>query len=263
MAGVWRRRRAKYAIPERLADVLALMQVLALDKHTHRSEQGLTSELQGRPLSGSQWTSIAEQHREFFRVREPEPGEDLIKAHRISLVARHVLPENAVGGRDLPVEFVGKLLDAAINLHDRELNRRERAKHVVPIVVAIIVAAATIAAAILKSESPPAAVQAVSPVGTSAVAMPVDSPIVAPANDATDAGRVSNPDPIPVQRIPASDTLPLQPLRVGGDVKAPVLITRVEPKYPPEVRRIAGAIILEGVVTKSGDIRGLRVIKGG
>lgn len=34
-----------------LGDVLALIQVLALDEHAHRSEDGLSSELQGKPRS--------------------------------------------------------------------------------------------------------------------------------------------------------------------------------------------------------------------
>lgn len=33
----------------RLADILALIQVLALDKDTHRREEGLAKELQGPP----------------------------------------------------------------------------------------------------------------------------------------------------------------------------------------------------------------------
>jgi hypothetical protein len=69
----------------------------------------------------------------------------------VSLLARHVLPTNAEGVRELPVEFAGRLLDAAINMYDREMTRRDRAKHVIPVVVAILAAAATIVAAVLKS----------------------------------------------------------------------------------------------------------------
>jgi hypothetical protein len=59
----------QYLNPNRLADVLALIQVLALDEHVHRSEDGLQSELQGQPKSGRSWTEIARSHPEFFRVR--------------------------------------------------------------------------------------------------------------------------------------------------------------------------------------------------
>ena len=69
----------------------------------------------------------------------------------MSLVARHVLPKNAAGVRELHVDITGKLLDAAIDMYDREMMRRDRAKHVIPIVVAILAAAATIVAALLKS----------------------------------------------------------------------------------------------------------------
>ena len=40
--------KSEYLLPGRLADVLALLQVLAMDEQPHRSENGLASEFQGR-----------------------------------------------------------------------------------------------------------------------------------------------------------------------------------------------------------------------
>lgn len=62
----------------------------------------------------------------------------------------------------------------------------------------------------------------------------------------------------PVEESPVSE----QPFRVGGDVLPPVLINKVEPEYPRGTRSVAGAIVLEGVVTKTGAVQDLRVIKG-
>ena len=73
----------QYATPERLSDVMALIQVLALDKDAHRSESGLKGELQVLPRSAPTWTEVAQGHPEFFRV---QTGRD----HPISLVLRHV-----------------------------------------------------------------------------------------------------------------------------------------------------------------------------
>ena len=44
------------------------------------------------------------------------------------------------------------------------------------------------------------------------------------------------------------------PLRVGGDVKAPVVISRVEPTYPEVARkaRISGIVIVECTINKAG-----------
>src|SRR5574340_832194 len=72
-----------YLMRGRLADVLALIQVLALDEHAHRCDDGLNSELQGSPRSADSWPAIAEQHPEFFRVAPSG-------TNRVSLVARHV-----------------------------------------------------------------------------------------------------------------------------------------------------------------------------
>src|SRR5260370_10019354 len=103
---MWPRRTVEdrqYLNSSRLADVLGLIQVLALDQHAHRSEEGLKSELQGLPRSGLSWTEIARAHPEFFRVR---PGGD----HTVSLIARHVLPKDHQGIRQLPSDFAGQLI---------------------------------------------------------------------------------------------------------------------------------------------------------
>ena len=130
----------------RLADVLALIQVLALDPHAHRSENGLQEELQGMPRSADNWTAVALMHPEFFRVRKA--GE-----HQVSLIARHVLPKNDQGTQELPPEFAGQLITAAVDLHDRQLKRSERWTYLVPIWVALIVGICTIVAGLFKTSS--------------------------------------------------------------------------------------------------------------
>jgi protein TonB len=53
------------------------------------------------------------------------------------------------------------------------------------------------------------------------------------------------------------------PLRVGGDVKAPIVINRVEPQYPEVARkaRISGMVIVECTISKTGDVTGIHVLK--
>ncbi len=50
---------------------------------------------------------------------------------------------------------------------------------------------------------------------------------------------------------------------VGGDVKPPILIHRVDPVYPevPRKARISGVVILAAVVDKSGTVRQVSVLK--
>lgn len=54
-----------------------------------------------------------------------------------------------------------------------------------------------------------------------------------------------------------------QPYRVGGDVKAPVVISRVEPAYTDDARRarISGIVILESVIDHTGVVTDVRVLK--
>ena len=53
------------------------------------------------------------------------------------------------------------------------------------------------------------------------------------------------------------------PLRVGGAVKAPVLVSRIEPSYPEAARRtrMQGVVILEAIITPEGKVANVRVLK--
>lgn len=127
-----------YTKTGRISDVLALIQVLALDEHTHRSESGLTSELQGKPASASSWLTLGKEHPEFFRVRTDGENSRADKEHALSLVARHVMPRNEQGRRQLPSEMIHRLLETAIDLHDRQMSVAERWKNFVPLWAALI-----------------------------------------------------------------------------------------------------------------------------
>ena len=133
-----------YKIPGRLSDVMALIQVLSLDRATHRSETGLIDELQGKPGSALTWTKVASGYPEFFRV-------DAGGTHNVSLVSRHVLPR--ADGRKPPLEpeLMGKLLTVALDLHDREIARAHQWKAYMPIVVAIITGGFTLLGFLIAS----------------------------------------------------------------------------------------------------------------
>jgi len=132
-----------YAESDRLADVMAMIQVLALHKYRHRSDKGLTDAMQEPPRSASTWKELAQQHPEFFRVNEQE-------RLGVSLVARHVLPKNDEGKRELPPDFVAMLLKAAIELHDRQLDRAHHWRVYMPIVVGVTTVLGTLFGILLK-----------------------------------------------------------------------------------------------------------------
>lgn len=124
-------RKAPYLAKGRLADVLALIQVLALDESSHRSENGLATELQGPPRSAESWSSLAQLHPEFFRVRPT--GEN-----RVSLIIRHVSPRDQGARPPLSPDYTSKLLALAVDLHDREF-KRAQAWHIwVPVIATLL-----------------------------------------------------------------------------------------------------------------------------
>lgn len=62
---------------------------------------------------------------------------------------------------------------------------------------------------------------------------------------------------------PVSPPVGDQPYRVGGDVKAPVVIRRVEPMYTEEARerRISGIVIIEAIIDRTGRVTDAKVLK--
>lgn len=62
---------------------------------------------------------------------------------------------------------------------------------------------------------------------------------------------------------PSSTAEADEPMTVAGDVQAPVLIKKVEPVYPETLRqaRISGAVMIEAIIGKDGNVREARVIR--
>ncbi|WP_299765680.1 hypothetical protein [uncultured Dokdonia sp.] len=139
-----------YLKDNRLYEVIGLIQVLAFDIDTSRSETGIASELSQKPISGSSWIQIATEHPKLFRVRS---GTNQKK--RAALISRYVLEyedheEHSKGKRPpLDPNLVTKLIDTAIELHDRQLQRKEKWKVIVPMLVAVIAAIAAITSAFI------------------------------------------------------------------------------------------------------------------
>jgi hypothetical protein len=110
----------RYLNKDRLADVLALIQVLALDEKAKRSEDGLRKELQGQPRSSDSWQQLGKEHPEFFRVHDEADVP-------ISLVARYVTPSIGDGKRaPLDGSLIQLLVRIAVDMHDREAKRSKR-----------------------------------------------------------------------------------------------------------------------------------------
>lgn len=114
--------RLPYTKPNRLADVLALIQVLGIHSYRHRSEKGVDESLVSyKPVSD--WQAIALDHPEFFVV-DPEARLGL------ALIARHILPKDDEGKRDLPAGLLNTLIQAAIALHHQQVEEANRWKRI-------------------------------------------------------------------------------------------------------------------------------------
>jgi hypothetical protein len=107
----------RYQNPHRLEDVLVLIQ--ALGKTTNTTGQVSESKLSGEgfrlhPQSAPKWIDVANEHPEFFRVS----GES---EDAVMLVCQYVSKERP------SEQLLAKLLDIAVETHDREVERHQRA----------------------------------------------------------------------------------------------------------------------------------------
>lgn len=109
-----------YRHPSRLAEVLGLLQVLAVSKNPGRTEGGLRSALQVPPGSAATWIEIAAEHPELFRVSQA-------KEPAVSLVARFAFPAGEDGTRPpLDPSHITRLAAMAIDMRDRDVQRQDR-----------------------------------------------------------------------------------------------------------------------------------------
>ena len=122
----------RYRIANRLSDVIRLITVLAIDKHSFRTIDNLEKAIRGIPSSAKTWLQIAEMHPEFFR---PNGDKTLI-----ALLIRSYLPTQEDDSREpLTIEETQKLIEVAISLHEKEIQRHQSNSHIFPLIIAVIV----------------------------------------------------------------------------------------------------------------------------
>jgi protein TonB len=64
--------------------------------------------------------------------------------------------------------------------------------------------------------------------------------------------------------LPPAHSAPKRPIRVGGEVKAPRLIVRVEPIYPPLLKkaRVSGDVVIDAVIDTQGNVVEMHAVSG-
>ena len=118
-----------YLKPGRLADVIALIQLLAFDPKGYPSAVRMRRRLGRAPLSASTWLEIAKDHPEFFRARTKE--EDPDRKERAALIIRYVIGkiEDEKGEKARPPlqpAMASNLFEMAADLHAKQCAHRDR-----------------------------------------------------------------------------------------------------------------------------------------
>lgn len=89
-------------------------------------------------------------------------------------------------------------------------------------------------------------------------------PLAGSAREGDTTASLEPPAMTPVTETRSSEPESSEIARVGGNVKAPRVIKRVEPVYPAEARRerVAGVVILEAVIDENGRVESVNPLKG-
>ena len=66
-----------------------------------------------------------------------------------------------------------------------------------------------------------------------------------------------------ISSVPPPPPPPVVPVRIGGQIKAPALVHRVEPVYSPmaQAARLSGTVILEAIVGIDGRVQSVKVLR--
>lgn len=134
-----------YLTANRLADIIRLIIVLAVDKTNFRTEKGLHDALQDDPKSADSWLALAKEHPEFFRFNKEDTS--------VILLMRFIMKRDVQEGElrpPLTVDQTQKLIDQAIALHDKQLARYQRDSSKTAITAAYVAAGATIIAGLIS-----------------------------------------------------------------------------------------------------------------
>ncbi len=77
-------------------------------------------------------------------------------------------------------------------------------------------------------------------------------------------GIISNAPSTNIPLMPPSIAMPKAPVRVGGRIREPRLIARVEPVYPTLARqaRMQGDVLIDAVIGEDGTVQEMKVISG-
>ncbi len=121
----------RYTIPNRLSDVIRLITIMSIDEYSFRTISKLDEALRGLPLSAKTWLEIADKHPEFFR-----PNGDRTS---IALLIRSYLPQGENGRREpLSIPETQKLIEVAMNLQEKDIQRRQRNTHLYSLIIAFM-----------------------------------------------------------------------------------------------------------------------------
>jgi len=69
---------------------------------------------------------------------------------------------------------------------------------------------------------------------------------------------------VPKAPPPPSEIRPKAPVRVGGNVRSPKVITRVEPQYPALAKQthVEGVVVIDAILDDQGNVQDMKVVSG-
>lgn len=148
----------------RLADVIAAIQVMASYKYYKLDFATWADRIVGDQTRANHWQQVFEQHPEFFRLDSARQKASLVwrrqRQKRFDVDTESQVTKDEFEARDdagklrisrtpLGTSEIGTLIDAAISLHSRALEHRRESRWWVPILVALVAAISGLTGAIV------------------------------------------------------------------------------------------------------------------
>lgn len=138
---------------QRLADVIAAIQVMGTYKYYKLDLEGWSNRINGNPAQANTWKQVLEQHPEFFRLDPARERASLVwrrqhqKLYNVDTeekIARSEFEQltdsdkKRISRTPLTSDELATLIQTAIDLHSRALDRKRDSRWWMPSVMALV-----------------------------------------------------------------------------------------------------------------------------
>jgi len=137
-----REKTSRYILPFRLSEVISLISVLSIKKNAFMDEDDIQASLRSTPRSVKTglWQDIIKDHPEFFRPNFGSTYFAIVIRSFFPEIQDPEFPEDSSKKLRRPLDVIEtqNLINVAVSLHQKEIERHQRNGFIIPVIASLI-----------------------------------------------------------------------------------------------------------------------------